>query len=98
MYIVLIASGWEVYIIDTGVGHVLNCAVKHVVTIHDDKGDAYFRINDERCPRIWKKSELRLRPFGYLNSMVYIEIPRHGLLWMYCPDKVAIEMNDTINK
>ena len=95
----MIASAWEVYIINTGVGHVLNCAGKHIVSIHDDdKGDAYFKINNERRPRTWKKSELRSRSFGYLNSMVYIEIPRHGLLWMYCPDKVATELNDTINK
>lgn len=101
----LIACAWEVFIINAGAGCVLNCTGKHIITLCDEdrvkQKDASFNINNfytKKCLHTWNKSELRPRPFGHLNSMVYIEVPRHGLLWMYCPDKMALELNETIHK
>ena len=99
----LIVSAYEVFILNTGVGCVLNCSGKHFITLHnEDKTDASFRINSfytKKCLHEWSKSELRSRQFGHLDSMVYLEIPQHGLLWMYCcPDTVALELNKIIHK
>ena len=93
------ANAWEVFVLNTGVGHVLNCAGKQFITLHD-KDEIFFNINSfhtKKCLHEWSKSELRLRAHGCVDSMVYVEIPRHGLLWMYCcPDAMATELNEAI--
>lgn len=92
----LIASAWDVFIINNGVGHNLNCAGRHIVTL---PGEHFSIHTNKKCrPYTWSKSELRLKPFGHLDSMVYLEIPRHGLLWMYCPGAMALELSEAIQK
>ena len=102
MSVYLIASAWEVFILNNGVGRVLNCGGKHVITFHHDDTTNTFSINNyhtKKCMYTWATSELKLRPFGYLDLLVYMEIPRHGLLWMYCPDtKMALELKKAIHK
>ena len=99
---ILIASIWEVFILNNGVGRVLNCGGKHVITFHHDNETNTFSINNyhtKKCMYTWAKSELKSRPFGYLDSLVYMEIPRHGLLWMYCPDTtMALELKEAIHR
>lgn len=100
MHVFLIASAWKVFILNTGVGHVLNCAGEYIIAFHDDEY-ASFNINNfytKKSQHTWEKCQLKSRPYGHIDSMVYIEIPRHGLLWMHCPGTLALELNETIHK
>lgn len=84
---------------NTGVGHVLSCAGKQVITL-GDKYEGFFSVNSfhtKKCLHTWSKSELRT--FGCVDSMVYVEFDRQGLLWMYCSsDTMAVELNKTIHR
>ena len=100
LYLLHVANIWVVFIVDNGVGHDREFRGLHIIDFSTkDQDDSNFRVLNvytEKCQHTWNKSELRI--CGRIGSLVYVEVVRLGLLWMYCPNSSASEVSQHLHK
>ena len=95
-----IAGIWVVYLINHGIGPGLNLNGLRIVAIINLTFNIYDFYNGEHL-LAWE--HCNIKGVGHINSLVFLEVGRGcqggpGVLWMYCPDHLAAEFRESLDR